>query len=117
MPGYVLKDQQRAAGLGAVLTSRLMALACLCVGAPVVAQDMAPVANDAAGAEVASPTGAASTPPKPLVGPILPAETRKPSVLQLDWRQNPADVPPALIDALEIIGQNYPSVRGAKAGL
>ena len=117
MPGYGRKDQQRAAGYGVALTSKLMAFACLCVSAPVVAQDAAPVASDVAGGDVASASGAASPPPKPFVGPTLPVETRRPSVLQLDWRQNPAEVPPALVDALEIIGLNYPSVRGAKAGL
>lgn len=117
MPGYGRKDQQRAAGYGVALTSKLMAFACLCVSAPVVAQDAAPVASDVAGGDVASASGAASPPPKPFVGPTLPVETRRPFVLQLDWRQNPAEVPPALVDALEIIGLNYPSVRGAKAGL
>jgi adhesin transport system outer membrane protein len=117
VPSYVREDLQRAAGFGLLFTSRLTALACLSLTVPVAAQEMTPVSNDAAGSDMASSASVASVPPKALVGPTLPVETSKPSVLQLDWRQNPADVPSALVDALEIIGQNYPSVRGAKAGL
>lgn len=73
--------------------------------------------DSASGSDIASAPGAAPPPSKMLVGPTLPVETRRSSVLELNWRQNPAEVPSALIDALEIIGLNYPSVQGAKAGL
>ena len=95
-------------------TARLLGLsvsALLCAIQPVQAQEAE--ANAAPSADTAPAPSAAA----PVYGPTLPQPKVSESVFTLNWEQHPSSVPPALIEALGLVGSNYPSVQVAKSGL
>lgn len=73
--------------------------------------------DSAAAAGDAAPMAPPATPSAAAYGPPVVQQSAPRGEVAIDWQQAPAVAPPALVQALDLISRNYPSVRGARAAI
>ncbi len=54
---------------------------------------------------------------KPVYGPQIPVSSVQKSGYAMNWESGPVAAPAALVQALDLVSRNYPSIRGARASL
>lgn len=111
-----LFDHQKKSPMSVALLS--VAAAALLASAPGLAQEAEP--GSAVAPRVEAPADALARMPmaaKPLYGPSVSERESSSAPSSINWEAAPPAASPALISALDLISRNYPSVRGARAGI